>query len=431
MDINFQNFSKLIASFENKDISALLNNCEVKNFNEVSLFNSDNTFNKDLLTKEGFVNSLFDAANENDEKTITKEQLEQLYDNIAGMDGDEKMSENELKFFAELGEDENKKGILDKSDFVAITVKKEPVVQNDNSEEEFDNIKSLKLKQNDSSSESAQGQSQRPVTQAEIAAREMKYESLEEHGHPKVSEKNVTSVNDELEVDGIIKGPIIQGRGTGDCWLLAGLNALNSTEKGQQIIRNSIIPNEDGTVTVNFAGANKSYTLTPDEIKAHDTDLNLHDKYSNGDNDVLVLELGIEKLIKDNPELLNTSDGIKGGSMDNLWKALTPNYQIETYDDNKNGKGIPEDKIRETLQKALNNKNVAIGFGLRDGGTAKLTNGKDFEYNTNAHVLAVTNVNDNEVTFVNSTNGASYNMTWEEFIKLQPAGLFSVDLTNA
>ena len=35
MDINFQNFSKLIASFENKDISALLNNCEVKNFNEV------------------------------------------------------------------------------------------------------------------------------------------------------------------------------------------------------------------------------------------------------------------------------------------------------------------------------------------------------------------------------------------------------------
>ena len=38
-----------------------------------------------------------------------------------------------------------------------------------------------------------------------------------------------------------------------------------------------------------------------DEIKAHDTDDNIHDAYSNGDNDVLVLELAMEKYRKENP----------------------------------------------------------------------------------------------------------------------------------
>lgn len=61
----------------------------------------------------------------------------------------------------------------------------------------------------------------------------------------------------------------------------------------------SITSNPDGSVTVNFKGVGVSYTISLDEIKKHDTDNIKNDAYSNGDNDMLVLELAVEKLKKD------------------------------------------------------------------------------------------------------------------------------------
>lgn len=48
-----------------------------------------------------------------------------------------------------------------------------------------------------------------------------------------------------------------------------------------------------------------------------------------------------------------------------------------------------------------------------------------------SHALAVTNVKENEVTFKDPYNGSSYTMAWEEFEKLSPKSIYSVDLTEA
>lgn len=105
-------------------------------------------------------------------------------------------------------------------------------------------------------------------------------------------------------VNGQIDEGVYQG-GTGDCWLLSAILALNATEEGQQVIRDSLQVNSDGSVAVTFKGIKTAdgepvqYTISADEIKAHDTDYNSNDMYSNGDNDMLVMELAVEKLEKD------------------------------------------------------------------------------------------------------------------------------------
>ena len=110
-----------------------------------------------------------------------------------------------------------------------------------------------------------------------------------------VEDDNTTNPS---KVNGEIDEYVGQG-GTGDCWLLTGVLALNSTEVGKNIIKSSITANADGSVTVNFKGVGVSYTISLDEIKKHDTDDIKGDAYSNGDNDMLVLELAVEKLKND------------------------------------------------------------------------------------------------------------------------------------
>ena len=99
-------------------------------------------------------------------------------------------------------------------------------------------------------------------------------------------------------VNGEIDENVSQGN-TGDCWLLVGVLSLTSTEVGRNIIKESITCNADGSVTVTFKGLNVSYTITAAEIKKWDTDSKTNDAYSNGDNDMLVLELAVEKLKRD------------------------------------------------------------------------------------------------------------------------------------
>lgn len=225
----------------------------------------------------------------------------------------------------------------------------------------------------------------------------------------------ITAVNEELKINGEIDEPVIQGN-VGDCWLLSGINALNSTDKGKEIIRNAIIPNDDGTVTINFAGVQKQITITPDEIKKYDTDTNFQDMYSNGDNDALVLEIGMRKLIKENPKLLIGLDkDINGGQTFNFRKALIPNYNIIKIRDvygkpaENDGKSSisssssgPSDmyknKIKEVLQKAIDNKNIAIEF----------SNGQ--------HSMAITKVTENKVTYIDSMNYHETTLYWDEFI---------------
>jgi hypothetical protein len=89
--------------------------------------------------------------------------------------------------------------------------------------------------------------------------------------------------------------------------ILAKFKKLSETEQGKKIIKDAIVKNDDGSVTVNFKGANKSYTFTKDDLKAaNDKYITKFDskgsvtgyikKYARADGDALVLELAFAKL---------------------------------------------------------------------------------------------------------------------------------------
>lgn len=86
-------------------------------------------------------------------------------------------------------------------------------------------------------------------------------------------------------------------QGTGaDCWLISGLKSLSFTEKGRQIISDSIKINDDGSYTVSFAGLeNSQYTISEKELQR----ATKNEKYTTGDDDVLLMEIAFEKALKD------------------------------------------------------------------------------------------------------------------------------------
>ena len=83
----------------------------------------------------------------------------------------------------------------------------------------------------------------------------------------------------------------------GDCWLLSDINAMRNTEWGREIIRNAIVPDGKGGVTIKFPGsplAQKNFHISPKEIAA----AKASGHYSTGDDDMIALELATEKLSK-------------------------------------------------------------------------------------------------------------------------------------
>ncbi len=86
---------------------------------------------------------------------------------------------------------------------------------------------------------------------------------------------------------------------TNDCWLLSSVNAMSYTDDGEEILKNAIEVNKnDGSTVVHtYFG---DYTISLDELQeAKLADIDGESKYSTGDDDVLVLELAIEKVLND------------------------------------------------------------------------------------------------------------------------------------
>lgn len=267
---------------------------------------------------------------------------------------------------------------------------------------------------------------------------------------------NDTETDTDNGVNGELDEWIKQG-GTGDCWLITGVLALNSTAEGKLIIKESIQSNSDGSVTVTFKGLNVSYTITASEIKKYDTDRNLGDKYSNGDNDMLALELAVVKLKKDIasgkvklPLSDDTHEGdrdvsIEGGFAQQMIYFLTgkasDTHIVETDDRMSDfaiqkalAKGIPAEEIYEVLQNASENMPIVLTFGVYYSiKTATLTNGNKYTLDVRScgHALAITNVDaiNRTVTFVNPWDSTeSFTMTWEEFAGMGIGMLTSTQL---
>lgn len=123
--------------------------------------------------------------------------------------------------------------------------------------------------------------------------------------------------NDEPNAQGIngeIDEPVSQGA-TGDCWILTGILSLTATKEGKALIKSSMEIQRNGDVIVNFKGLGYSIRVTAEEIRKHDTDDIKNDAFSNGDNDMLVFELAVQKLFEQHPDLKNAyyyEDGLEG-----------------------------------------------------------------------------------------------------------------------
>ncbi len=124
--------------------------------------------------------------------------------------------------------------------------------------------------------------------------------------------QNITSLNDLIAAAGLAKDPVLNGEignytqgYTGDCWLLVGLTSLSSSSKGREVIKKAIhVDNENRMAYVTFQGVHDkngnpiTIELSFDELKAFNTDSLYYDYFSDGDDDVLLMEMATNELIK-------------------------------------------------------------------------------------------------------------------------------------
>jgi len=105
--------------------------------------------------------------------------------------------------------------------------------------------------------------------------------------------------DEEIDINGEID-KIFNQNDLGDCGLLSSINALASTVKGAEDIKNSIetTTDENGNTVYNvtFAGVNETYTVSEDEIKNAKSSADGR-QYSTGDDDMTLMELAVEKCL--------------------------------------------------------------------------------------------------------------------------------------
>lgn len=136
------------------------------------------------------------------------------------------------------------------------------------------------------------------------------------------SARNTISENPELKYnsDGIIDDT--KQKDEGNCWQLSGINALRVTEKGAEIIKNSIQQNEDGSVTVCLKGVNKSYTYTPEDIACGEKE------YNSGDVDMDLLTMAISDFRYE--KILNKTENVSSKNYE-LWVSDTATLDDPLY----------------------------------------------------------------------------------------------------
>ncbi len=241
-------------------------------------------------------------------------------------------------------------------------------------------------------------------------------------------------------INGVLDEALEQGY-NGNCWFIAGILALSATPQGKDIIKKAIVPNNDGSVTVNFEGVGKSYKITKEEIEKADKD----NTYSQGDNDMLVLEIAMSKYKKEigdegtkfnsgntSPEEINSNSVLHGGFSYEVFR-LFGDYKV--FETNSFCIGDTNPEIIDEILKSMNkNRNMAICFDLRNSNNVKLTDGTNFRFGSdhgNYHAFAVTDIGEDTVTFVNPWNSEKkYTMSIEEFKKLGIRNLECIEFNS-
>lgn len=244
-------------------------------------------------------------------------------------------------------------------------------------------------------------------------------------------EGDITSQTSSFEIDKNIENSK-QGE-LGDCYLLAGLNNLSYSEKGKQLIENSLQRNDDGSYTVNFKGSGDSFSITEEELaNARNTG-----EYTEGDNTVLLFELAFEKAVKnaaENPnnypseitDIINASTNEQNEYANNILNY--GNLELFTYFvTGEKSEMLKSEDNSDEVKNALDNFNaeneiININFDndAYSGATIKDTNGNTINL-TSAHSWSLKNTDENTLVLVNPWDSAkeiTLNKTdAEKFIK--------------
>ena len=196
--------------------------------------------------------------------------------------------------------------------------------------------------------------------------------------------------------------------GTGNCWLLSGINALSYTEEGRQIIKDSL-EYCDGYTMVHLKGYG---TVVVQDKDVAQTKGSL--QYSSGDDDMIIFELAIEQIMDeiangeimvdpDAPWFIENSEDLEktkwgSSSTEGGWVN-----ELIYYVTGKEGKNI-KDKVemKENLQafEANGNKDLAMGASTSEDSKVKDINGDTVKLAGN-HAYSIKEVKDGVVTVIN------------------------------
>lgn len=185
---------------------------------------------------------------------------------------------------------------------------------------------------------------------------------------------------------------------TGNCWLLSGVNALSYTEEGKKIIKNAL-EYHDGYTIVHLAIGD--YVVRDNEVIETKGDL----QYSRGDDDMIILELAVEKAIdeisegkiilnEDAPPYLTEDDTIEkrivttignssteGGWPNELWYFLTGKAS-EYYDNDSEDTRKALDEFQN-----CNKKDIALACSLLDFKDKEGIEGLKIDSNDNCYII--------------------------------------------
>jgi len=218
------------------------------------------------------------------------------------------------------------------------------------------------------------------------------------------SNKYPHSTHDTKPADGKVNEVTYQGN-TGDCWLLASINAIAKSPKGREILNKSLKVNPDGSVTVHLQGVNKTYTFSKAELEGS-TEL------STGDMDVRALEKAVERYMMEEEH-----DDINGNRSIIAYQVLLGKSKMDLRGlddlwDRKIG-------ISESYREKINDPNTICTASIQGkfpDDVAFTT--KDGEKIYAGHAYSVVRADDKYVYLINPWNsGQEVRLTFEEFKK--------------
>lgn len=197
---------------------------------------------------------------------------------------------------------------------------------------------------------------------------------------------------------------------TGDCWLLAGINALSYTEEGREIIKNALDYRDNGTI-VELKGFGSVF-VSNEELNQTKASL----QYSSGDDDMIIFELAIEKVLDqiangevaldpDSPLYIENIGDLKstgffnssteGGNIEQLIYLITGKCgrSYNTF--------VREDEVKEAFEKFQHgNGDLVIGTGLMYDEVVTDIDGNEVNL-PGSHAYSIKDYNDGVVTVVN------------------------------